>query len=110
MARFAQLANIPASQYVIPSSRYYRSRVIYYTDRRLITYETYKRKATALQINDQDQWMTITPDMEYRPDKASYAVYSTPDFWWRLMEVNGIKDVMDFKAGRNIRIPGNLLL
>lgn len=58
---------------------------------------------------DGDQFMEITPEIEYRPDLVSADVYGTPDFWCILMEANGMKDIMEFKKGRNIRLPGNVL-
>jgi len=45
--------------------------------------------------------------MEFRPDKMSQHVYGHVDWWWKIMEANNIKDVYDFKAGTNIRIPAN---
>ena len=51
----------------------------------------------------------MKPGQEYRPDLVSNRVYGTPDFWWRIMEANNIKDVFEFKAGLNLRIPGSVL-
>ena len=53
--------------------------------------------------------MVITKGSEYRPDLVSFDEYGTIDFWWKIMEVNGIKDILDFAAGRNIRLPNNVL-
>jgi hypothetical protein len=36
---------------------------------------------------------------------VSQEAYGVPDFWWRIMEFNNIKDVFDFKSGLNIAIP-----
>jgi hypothetical protein len=46
--------------------------------------------------------------MEYRPDLVSQDKYGLPDFWWKIMEVNGMKDIMDFKAGKTIVLPENV--
>jgi len=46
--------------------------------------------------------------MEYRPDLVSRDKYGIPDFWWKIMEVNNIKDIIDFKAGRTIVLPENI--
>ena len=54
--------------------------------------------------------MVISPGYEYRPDLISQMVYGSPDFWWKIMEVNSIKDIFDFKAGVNLRIPDSNLL
>jgi hypothetical protein len=71
-----------------------------------LTFETYKRG------NDietaEDQFTVVTKKFEYRPDLLSNAVYGTPDYWWRIMEVNKIWDIYEFRAGLNIRIPFNL--
>ena len=68
--------------YVVMSSRYMRSKVIYYGDDRKITFT-------------------------YRPDLVSQKVYFTPDYWWRIMEFNGMKDITEFVAGKTIRLPSN---
>jgi hypothetical protein len=50
----------------------------------------------------------ISPSQEFRPDKVSQDMYGIPDFWWKIMEVNKIKDVFDFRAGLSIRLPGGV--
>jgi hypothetical protein len=52
--------------------------------------------------------MIIPPQFEYRPDRLSYELYGTVDLWWKIMEANDIKDIFDFKAYLNIRIPSNI--
>ena len=54
--------------------------------------------------------MEITAELEFRPDLASQDLYGTPDFWWRLLEHNGMRDILEFRAGRNIRIPYDVIL
>jgi hypothetical protein len=39
----------------------------------------------------------------------SNQAYGTPDFWWKILEVNGMKDIFEFKSGENIVIPNNIL-
>jgi hypothetical protein len=52
--------------------------------------------------------VTVIPvSIQYRPDLLSQKKYGTVDFWWKIMEVNEIKDVMNFKAGRTILLPGD---
>ncbi len=99
----------PIGQYKkISSSRYYNSVVMYYSEKRYLALELYKKKHYT-KYSPEDVWAEIPVQYEYRPDKMSNEAFGTPDFWWRLMEVNGMKDIMEFKAGRNIRIPGDLL-
>ena len=103
MANSLQVANINPGQYVTPTSRYNSSTVIYYTDLMRITFETYKRQPFI--PSSQDKFMIISKGYEFRPDLISRLVYGFPDYWWKIMEINGIFDVYDFKSGTNIRIP-----
>ena len=41
----------------------------------------------------------------YRPDKVSLMKYGFVDYWYKIMELNKIYDIMDFKAGRTIYLP-----
>lgn len=59
-------------------------------------------------MSTNDQVAVIPNGMQYRPDLVSKEKYGTVDFWWKIMEVNDIKDVMDFTAGRTIVLPGNI--
>ena len=96
------------SGFVSASSRYASSTAITYGDKKLLTLEIYKRAAPA-PISSEDRFTVITPGTEFRPDIVSQRSYGTPEFWWRIMEDNRIFDIFDFKAGLNIRIPGNIL-
>lgn len=106
MANKIEFTNTRPTEFVPRLSRYSESRVIYYSDARITTFETYKRKKFS--PSSKDQVTVITPGMEYRPDLMSYDKYGIPDFWWKIMEANKIKDVMDFKAGRTIVLPENI--
>jgi hypothetical protein len=96
-----------SAAFVTNTSRYANNPIIFYTvgNQRRITFETYKRGT--YKSSSQDRYTIVPAGWQYRPDKASLAVYGTPDFWWKIMEANGIFDVYDFKAGVNIRIPAN---
>lgn len=96
-----------AISFVEPTSRYVLQSVGHYTDEKILTFETYKRRNAP---RDGTEWVQITQAYEYRPDMLSYALWSVCDYWWLLMEYNGMKDILEFKAGRNIKIPGNPLL
>lgn len=106
MANKIEYTNVFASRFVLPTSRYIDSDVIYYGDEKITTFATYK-KSTFSQSQD-DKVAVIPNDMQYRPDLVSKKRYGTVDFWWKIMEVNNIKDIMDFKAGRTIVLPGNI--
>ena len=88
-------------------SRYLNSKVIYWgSNIPRLTFTTYQRKPYV--PSSTDTFGVIPPGSEYRPDKISQEVYNTPDLWWKIMEVNGIYDIYDFKAGLTIRLPGNI--
>ena len=105
MANSIKYTRKNANQFVDPTSRYSESKVIYYTDNNFITFETYKKREYI--PSSQDQVSVIPNGMQYRPDLVSQKKYGTVDFWWKIMEVNGIKDIYDFKAGMTIILPGN---
>ena len=95
--------NLDPTTFVLPSSRYASSVVIFYGEDGIITFNTYKKQQLA--ENADDQFALVLPGEEFRPDKTSRRAYGTTDFWWRILEANNIKDVFDYKAGLNIRIP-----
>lgn len=103
MPNYYEETNINPKQYVPATSRYANSTVVYYTENKLLTYKTYKK--TNIPISQNDRYLVITAGSEYRPDLVSQKVYGTPDFWWKLLEANGLKDIYEFKTGLNIRIP-----
>lgn len=89
---------------VLPAgSRYLRQRLMYYGDRNILTFDTYNR--SNYEMSGNERIMVITKGVEYRPDLVSYDVYGFTDNWWRIMEVNKIYDIFDFKAGRTIMLP-----
>lgn len=88
------------------TSRYVNSVVVYYTENKLITFQIYKK--TPIPTSKKDKYAVVTKGTEYRPDKISQQAYGTPDFWWKILEANDLKDVYELKAGLNIRIPDAL--
>lgn len=108
MANKIQFTNLQPNNFVHNLSRYNNSEVIYYGDNNLLTFTTYKKKNNT--PSGDDRFTVITAGTEYRPDKVSYAAYGSVDFWWRIMEANNIKDIFEFKAGLNIRLPGNIFI
>ena len=95
--------NVSISRFITSSSRYKKSKLIYYTENKYVTFTTYKKENYDEKENI--RYTVITKNYEYRPDMVSQEAYGVPDFWWRIMEFNNIKDVFDFKSGLNIAIP-----
>lgn len=96
-------ANIRIENVTDEYSRYRDSKVIYYGVKRLIAFETYLRQP--YQVTGEESILLIKKTIEYRPDLVSYDVYGVPDYWWKILEVNNMKDVWDFKAGVTIKLP-----
>ena len=96
----------PSRGYVTGSSRYTSSRLIYYGELNKMTFTIYKR--TQPMLTDEDKYTVVPPGWEYRPDLASKFMYGTVDFWWKILEMNGMKDVWEFKSGANVRLPINV--
>lgn len=103
MANKISVSTNNPTKYVTPTSRYINSTVLYYGDKNNITFSTYKRSENY--DNSSDKFTVIPAGMEYRPDLISKKAYGVPDFWWKIMEANNIKDIFDFKSGLTIRIP-----
>jgi hypothetical protein len=103
MAVFVNTTNLNPTTFVTPTSRYASSKILRWGEEGLLTFETYKR--TPIPQTDYDQFTTITPKYEYRPDLLAYDTFGEPDLWWKLMQANNIWDIFDFTVGRTIRIP-----
>lgn len=99
---------INSNKFVNPLSRYIGSKVIYYGNSGKLAFPIYKRKN--MDFAPEDKYFEITKPYEFRPDLLSIDFYRVPDFWWKIMEMNRMKDVLEFKAGRNIRIPGGVVM
>lgn len=106
MANKITYTDLSSSRFVPPTSRYIGSQVLQYSEQNILVFETYKRKP--YKPTGKDKFTVISPGHEYRPDLLSNSIYGVPDFWWRIMQVNNIWDIYDFKAGTNIRIPINI--
>ena len=100
------IAPIKSSNLVSPSSRYIDSTVLYYGDQNFVTFETYKRKNYVK--SGIEKVMVISKGVEYRPDLVSYDFYGFADVWWKILEVNGMSDIFEFKAGVTIILPGSI--
>lgn len=102
MANYIERVNFSARKYVTPTSRYVNSQPLYYSDQKKLTFETYKRKNLS---SNNDVFTLISGGLEYRPDLVSYLQYGVVDFWWKILEVNNMKDIWEFKSGKTIRLP-----
>ena len=103
MATAITTTNISPKTFVTASSRYANSTVIQYGDNNILTFKTYVRNDPV--ISSTDKFTVVPPGEEYRPDLTSYLAYNSVDYWWLIMEFNGIFDIYDYKSGLNIRIP-----
>jgi hypothetical protein len=105
MANKIEILTTDPSRYVADTSRYNndKTKILRYSDHGYLTLNTYKGWNKSL--SNEDRFSIVGPGHEYRPDLVSYEEYGLPDFWWKIMEVNGIKDIFDFKSGINIRLP-----
>lgn len=106
MANQITETNLRSSQFVDSFSRYSDSEIIYYGERNLLTFKTYKKRDSSPIEND--RFTVVKPGQEYRPDLLSFEAYGTPNFWWIILEANNISDIFDFKTGTNIRLPGRV--
>lgn len=88
-------------------SRYKDSPVIYWGDQNRMAFETYVRQPYTK--TGKEKVALITPGLAYRPDLLAYKYYGFPDPWWKIMEVNGMHDVLDFKPGVTVILPDELL-
>jgi hypothetical protein len=80
MANYYETTNIAAKKFVTFSSRYSASAVVYYTENKLLTFNTYKKKKFLSSSND--RFISITANLEYRPELVSQIAYGSCDFWW----------------------------
>jgi hypothetical protein len=107
MTQKIENTKIETRNILAPGSRYMDQNVIYYGDKKLITFDTYNKKEYTKTGNE--KIMVLTKGVEFRPDLVSFDVYGFPDNWWRILEVNGIKDIWEFRAGKTIFLPDKVL-
>jgi len=107
MTQLIEYTTIPPQSLVTAASRYKQQNVIYYGERKFITFDTYIRRPYTL--NGDESVMVIKKGVEYRPDLVSFDVYGFPDNWWRILEANKMKDIWDFKAGKTIILPNRVI-
>lgn len=64
------------------------------------------RRPLQLEPGDGDIYVTITQELEHRPDLVSFKAYGIPDLWWAIYEFNGIRDpLFNLRQGMILRIP-----
>jgi len=93
----------PVDGFVASSSRYAKARIVYYGEARKIAFATYRKRSYP--FSKSDKFTVVPPGMEFRPDMMSTQVYGVPDYWWRILEANDMKDIYEFKSGAIIRLP-----
>ena len=104
MTQIIEPSSILPSDVSASTSRYRENQnVIYYGEQRFITYDLYIKSGYKKSGNE--KVMLISKGVEYRPDLVSFDFYGFPDNWWRILEVNGIMDIFDFKSGKTIFLP-----
>lgn len=104
MTQLIESSNIDVTSVVAPNSRYRENQnVVYYGENRFVTFDLYLKKEYVK--NGNEKIMVITKGVEYRPDLVSFDFYGFADNWWKILEVNGIMDIFDFKAGKTIFLP-----
>ena len=108
MANYYEETKIDPRRFVTVTSRYADAKVIYYTEKKLLTFKTYKKRIYS--PDKKDKFTVLTKKFEYRPELLSFEAYGTESFWWKIMEANNIKDIFDFKAGLNIILPDSIFL
>ena len=101
------LATVKANNVVSGLSRYLKQNVIHYGEQNILTFDTYIRRPFT--PNGQEKVLMITKGIEYRPDLVSFDVYGTPNAWWKILEANGMSDIMEFKTGTTIILPQEFL-
>jgi hypothetical protein len=107
MSQLIEFARVLPKELLAPGSRYMNQKVIYYGDKRLMTFDIYNKNEYT--PTGDERVMLITKGLEYRPDLVSYDAYGFVDNWWRILEANQMKDVWDFKAGKTILIPNRVM-
>lgn len=98
---------INTKQVIKGLSRYANSKVVYWSDKNLLTFNTYLR--TPYKANGKEKIMVVTSGIEYRPDLVSFDVYGFPDAWWKILEANDMKDIWEFTAGKTIILPNSVI-
>jgi hypothetical protein len=108
MANEISYTNYGTKNLVASTSRYAARTVIHYGIHKKAAFAVHGKKIIG--VLPGDKFYEIQKDMEFRPDLVSNHFFGMPDLWWRIMEVNGMKDILEFRSGRNIRIPNSFLM
>jgi hypothetical protein len=103
-----ELSPVRAERLARGFSRYRKQNVINYGEERFLTFDTYIRPIYTR--TGDEKVMLISKGYEYRPDLVAYDVYKMPEAWWWIMEFNGMKDIMEFKAGVTIMLPDTMTI
>lgn len=105
MTQLIEVSDTSVGKIFSAGSRYVKSQqIIYYGEQRFLTLDLYIRRK--YQPTGKESVMVINKGVEYRPDLVANQLLGAPELWWRIMEANNMKDIMEFKAGKTILIPG----
>ena len=63
------------------------------------------KKPLVVNETDQDIFIKIDQEVEFRPDLVSTIVYDTPDYGWAILEINELRNFRDLVSGTSLRIP-----
>lgn len=64
------------------------------------------RRPINLAEDDGDVFVTVTAELEKRPDLVAAKAYDNPALWWVIYEFNNIRDpFFDLRQGMILRIP-----
>jgi len=107
MSSKIEISQVLPNSFLSSGSRYIKQNVIYYGEKKIITFDIYNRNE--YQKNGKEKVMIVSKGVEYRPDLVSYDYYGFVDNWWRILEANKIKDIFEFKAGKTIILPDQIL-
>ena len=102
-----EYTDLQTKDFVQGGSRYLNQNVIYYGENKILTFDTYIRPERTR--TGKERVMKITKGVEYRPDLVSFDVYGFPEAWWHILEANKMKDIYEFKAGKTIVLPDEVL-
>lgn len=84
-------------------SRYKNIRRIKDSETGKVYHETWIQKI--IDLSNDDQFVTVTKEVEGRLDIISNIYYNTPKLWWIIAIANDIIDPFDVEIGKRLRIP-----
>lgn len=62
------------------------------------------KKPISVPEGENDIYVTLDEQNQFRPDILSFQVYGDPNFGWAIMEINDIRSFVELKRGVRLRI------